>query len=123
MAGDILGDAVIFGPAVLWQVEGAEHLVDPREMDREIDIERLALEPMVPVVETRGRDPVAEAIEIAPDIGVEQRRPDIDEEIGRAHVRTPVTNAHLVCRLLLEKKKHNTKSAIHTQILILDKIK
>src|SRR3546814_10904292 len=29
------------------------------------------------------------------------------EEIGRAHVLTPVTNAHLVCRLLLEKK--NTK--------------
>src|SRR3546814_5464454 len=28
-----------------------------------------------------------------------------DSEIGRAHVLTPVTNAHLVCRLLLEKKK------------------
>src|SRR3546814_8244506 len=27
------------------------------------------------------------------------------DEIGRAHVLTPVTNAHLVCRLLLEKKK------------------
>src|SRR3546814_9922443 len=26
-------------------------------------------------------------------------------KIGRAHVSTPVTNAHLVCRLLLEKKK------------------
>src|SRR3546814_8559679 len=26
-------------------------------------------------------------------------------EIGRAHVGTPVTNAHIVCRLLLEKKK------------------
>src|SRR3546814_10105486 len=26
-------------------------------------------------------------------------------KIGRAHVGTPVTNAHLVCRLLLEKKK------------------
>src|SRR3546814_3845510 len=26
-------------------------------------------------------------------------------EIGRAHVLTPVTNSHLVCRLLLEKKK------------------
>src|SRR3546814_10455706 len=26
------------------------------------------------------------------------------KEIGRAHVCTPVTNAHLVCRLLLEKK-------------------
>src|SRR3546814_6791992 len=31
-------------------------------------------------------------------------------EIGRAHVRTPVTNAHLVCRLLLEKKKKNKNS-------------
>src|SRR3546814_8956223 len=26
------------------------------------------------------------------------------KQIGRAHVRTPVTNAQLVCRLLLEKK-------------------
>src|SRR3546814_7259224 len=34
---------------------------------------------------------------------VEQRR-----QIGRAHVCTPVTNAHLVCRLLLEKKKTHT---------------
>src|SRR3546814_6900126 len=30
-----------------------------------------------------------------------------DIQIGRAHVSTPVTNAHLVCRLLLEKKKQN----------------
>src|SRR3546814_4400017 len=36
-------------------------------------------------------------------VGAERRQPF---EIGRAHVRTPVTNAHLVCRLLLEKKKH-----------------
>src|SRR3546814_3516433 len=27
-------------------------------------------------------------------------------KIGRAHVCTPVTNAHLVCRLLLDKKKN-----------------
>src|SRR3546814_210829 len=27
------------------------------------------------------------------------------DQIGRAHVSTPVTNAHIVCRLLLEKKK------------------
>src|SRR3546814_8851977 len=27
------------------------------------------------------------------------------EQIGRAHVRTPVPNAHPVCRPLLEKKK------------------
>src|SRR3546814_8671145 len=29
-------------------------------------------------------------------------------DIGRAHVCTPVTKAHLVCRLLLENKKKNT---------------
>src|SRR3546814_1500631 len=29
----------------------------------------------------------------------------LHDEIGRAHVWTPVTNAQLVCRLLLEKKK------------------
>src|SRR3546814_2850420 len=34
----------------------------------------------------------------------------IDFEIGRAHGCTPVTNAHLVCRLLLEKKKRNKKN-------------
>src|SRR3546814_6597997 len=27
------------------------------------------------------------------------------DQIGRAHVSTPVTNAHPVCRLLLEKKQ------------------
>src|SRR3546814_7700651 len=30
--------------------------------------------------------------------------PPMPLKIGRAHVCTPVTNAHLVCRLLLEKK-------------------
>src|SRR3546814_2243319 len=30
-------------------------------------------------------------------------------QIGRAHVCTPVTNAHLVCRPLLEKKKSEIK--------------
>src|SRR3546814_3980243 len=35
-----------------------------------------------------------------------EREPAIlSRQIGRAHVCTPVTNAHLVCRLLLEKKK------------------
>src|SRR3546814_5405284 len=35
--------------------------------------------------------------------GDEPRDPDRRVEIGRAHVWTPVTNAQLVCRLLLEK--------------------
>src|SRR3546814_2502627 len=35
------------------------------------------------------------------------------KKIGRAHVCTPVTNAHLVCRLLLERKK--TKKRKHIE--------
>src|SRR3546814_4384672 len=35
-------------------------------------------------------------------------------EIGRAHVLTPVTNAHLVCRLLLEKKKKTNRTSLRT---------
>src|SRR3546814_9099016 len=35
---------------------------------------------------------------------------DARVENGRAHVCTPVTNEHLVCRLLLEKKKYHRKS-------------
>src|SRR3546814_3058476 len=31
-------------------------------------------------------------------------------QIGRAHVCTPVTNAHLVCRLLLEKQKNKNRT-------------
>src|SRR3546814_8429348 len=34
----------------------------------------------------------------------------VNGEIGRAHVCTPVTNAHIVCRLSLEKKKHCIQS-------------
>src|SRR3546814_5795267 len=40
--------------------------------------------------------------------GVDPRlrtRVPMPQKIGRAHVCTPVTNAHLVCRLLLEKRK------------------
>src|SRR3546814_8800052 len=32
----------------------------------------------------------------------------IGQKIGRANVRTPVTNAHHVCRLLLEKKNYKS---------------
>src|SRR3546814_5051833 len=35
-------------------------------------------------------------------------------KIGRAHVCTPVTNAHLVCRLLLEKKKKQKHTSTKT---------
>src|SRR3546814_4985072 len=35
-------------------------------------------------------------------------------KIGRAHVCTPVTNAHLVCRLLLEKQNKHTDESSST---------
>src|SRR3546814_7536024 len=40
-----------------------------------------------------------------------------NHQIGRAHVRTPVTNAHLVCRLLLEKKNKNQHKLTKLRIL------
>src|SRR3546814_5476135 len=36
-----------------------------------------------------------------------------EQKIGRAHVCTPVTNAHLVCPPLLEKKKNITERDTH----------
>src|SRR3546814_9089314 len=47
----------------------------------------------VRIVDVGAQDVVVEEVAVA------------EHEIGRAHVRTPVTNAHLGCRLLLEKKK------------------
>src|SRR3546814_10725977 len=42
-----------------------------------------------------------------PEIGVASTKAFTTQQIGRAHVCTPVTNAHLVCRLLLDKKNTN----------------
>src|SRR3546814_9983785 len=42
--------------------------------------------------------------------GLSAREQDVLKgQIGRAHVCTPVTNAHLVCRLLLAHKKTTNK--------------
>src|SRR3546814_5516366 len=51
-------------------------------------------------------DQVAEYRTKLVELAVEQD--DAAMEIGRAHVRTPVTNAHIVCRLLLVQKKNNS---------------
>src|SRR3546814_4123175 len=40
------------------------------------------------------------------EYGTSAEAPPADRQIGRANVRTPVTNAQLVCRLLLAKKQH-----------------
>src|SRR3546814_3834761 len=56
-----------------------------------------------------GRDALAKAREVSPDLIIM----DI-QQIGRAHVLTPVTHAHLVCRLLLENNKAKHKSLNRT---------
>lgn len=66
-------------------MESAEQFIQPGEMDGEIDVERLAFQPVVPVVEARGGDPVAEPVEI-----LEWRPPSIETEeqsfIDRYHL-------------------------------------
>src|SRR3546814_9128125 len=49
------------------------------------------------------------AISAAPALVKVRHRIAPGSKIGRAHVRTPVTNAQSVCRLLLEKKKIKEK--------------
>src|SRR5688572_30288127 len=71
--GHLLRHAIIVRPAARRQVERAEELVEKRQVDSEVHVHRLLLESMMPVVESRSRDPVTEAVEIAPDIGVEKR--------------------------------------------------
>src|SRR3546814_10776841 len=76
---------------------------------------------------SRRADPVGQCLGCV-DRG-NHRGQELYQEIGRAHVRTPVTNAHLVCSLLLEKKKklitlkpnlkryslHNNTTSIHNK--------
>src|SRR3546814_6331451 len=55
----------------------------------------------------RALDALTLGEDAAQALGTDLRRTRF-RRIGRAHVLTPVTNAHLVCRLLLEKKKNMT---------------
>src|SRR3546814_5098781 len=48
-------------------------------------------------------------------LGLDQRE-IMQRKIGRAHVCTPVTNAHLVCRLLLEKKTKQSKKRYYEEM-------
>src|SRR3546814_4300059 len=54
-------------------------------------------------------------------LGQQDRRGEarVKVAIGRAHVRTPVTNAKLVCRTLLDKKKTTLYSVLTLYTLII----
>src|SRR3546814_4332100 len=53
---------------------------------------------------TRAKSRTVEAVVSAYNAHVTALEACNANQIGRAHVCTPVTNAHLVCRILLEKK-------------------
>src|SRR3546814_9758937 len=57
------------------------------------------------VPQDHGNDPAgAQGLHFPFGFDLRLRGESLGTEIGRAHVWTPVTNAHLVCSLLLEKK-------------------
>lgn len=67
---------------------GAEQTVEQRQVDGEILVHRDCLYPMVPVVEARRGDHLAQTVEVTLEVRVEQRGVDIDEaDIGLHHQR------------------------------------
>src|SRR3546814_10676833 len=82
LRGDRAGDVAIFP-----------------ELKREADIMQVLFEHGIPVPKIHG-------YLVDPPCIVMDSLPGTRDKIGRAHVCTPVTNAHHVCRLLLEHKKH-----------------
>src|SRR3546814_7189383 len=57
----------------------------------------------------KAQETLRPALAMGADRAILVQTDDAVEQIGREHVCTPVTHAHLVCRLLLEKKKHHTR--------------
>src|SRR3546814_3990159 len=82
-----------------------------QELSKRLSIQRNRLR-CVPGTSERNR--LCQRLNLGEQGRLANRRPQIarqamhqttfDEQIGRAHVWTPVTNAPLVCRLLLETK-------------------
>src|SRR3546814_1964069 len=58
------------------------------------------------------RNLIENAVRVTPTGSTVTIRVGPDPEIGRAQVCTPVTNAHLVCSLLLEKTKQTNINKI-----------
>src|SRR3546814_4111333 len=85
-----------------------DSVAEDETADQAVEALPTAHEPMRRMMRNRQRDDRADRAETARD---DEGDPAQDRKIGRAHVRTPVTNAHLVCRLLLEKKTDLTQLA------------
>src|SRR3546814_3712845 len=60
-------------------------------------------------------DPRAAELELPRQDRLQNNLPITLGEIGRAHVCTPVTNTHFVCRILLKKTKQQFKFHKYTE--------
>src|SRR3546814_20340417 len=89
-------------PALLSAVHAAGLDTSSRDFLRAF---HLAIDQQRPALYRASDKEMSEAEAAAYEAGGFDLTPRERDEIGRAHVCTPVTNAHLVCRLLLEKKK------------------
>src|SRR5690348_15830465 len=76
-------DAIAARPFPARQVMRPEQAVEQREMHGEIDVDRLALDPMMPMVKLRGGDDVAQPAKIEPYVGVQKGRVQEDvKDVG-----------------------------------------
>ena len=66
-------------PLVRREVKRSKDPVEQREMDGEVHIDRFFLDPVMPVVESRRHDVLAEVVEIPAHIGVDERGMDVDQ--------------------------------------------
>src|SRR3546814_4730569 len=96
--------------SVLGQEQVRHRLADDGRASDHHGVEAREVGPGAPqqkqAAERRARHHAAGAGGQAADI---DRMEAVDVQIGRAHVGTPVTNAQLVCRFLLEKTIKDTK--------------
>src|SRR3546814_1950689 len=95
-----IGEGIAEAEIVAWHVKIGERVEEDAQLaDMMTDKATVEMESPVSgvVVELAGE--VGDLIPIGSTLAV------IETEIGRAPVCTPVPNTHLVCRLLLEKKK------------------
>src|SRR3546814_8605404 len=87
--------------------EGFEALANERE--GKVTLRHHTIE-TAPALEVTAKELITLREHLHLSRGVFARYLRTNPQIGRAHVRTPVTNAHLVCRLLLEQKKQQTQN-------------
>ena len=69
----MLGDAISAGPLVRRKMICAEEPIEERKMNREIHVNRILVDPMMPVMKPRRGQETPDVIEIPSDIGVQER--------------------------------------------------